>query len=102
MPAVNAMFQVYTSRLAAARRHLPNMLVCLLLASSAVAVSAVGYGCGAAGKRNMILTTALTLLIAGILWAIIDMDHPRNGLIRADQQPMLKLHQRMADPGSAP
>jgi hypothetical protein len=70
---------------------MPSVLLGLLIACSAVSVASVGYGCGVAGKRNAVLTTALTFLIAGTLWAIIDMDHPRKGLIRVGQQPMLDL-----------
>ncbi len=66
-----------------------------LLACSLVSVASVGYGCGVAGKRNVVLTTALTFLIAGTLSAIIDMDHPRKGLIRVGQQPMLDLRQSL-------
>jgi hypothetical protein len=90
-PPFNELIDVHALRVAAANRHLPGMLLLLLLACSLVSVAAVGYGCGVAGKRNVVLTTALTFLISGALWAIIDMDHPRKGLIRAGQQPMLDL-----------
>jgi hypothetical protein len=60
------------------------------------------YGCGVAGKRNVVLTTALTFLIAGTLWAIIDMDHPRKGFIRVGQQPMLDLKNSLDRSGSGP
>ena len=70
---------------------MPAMLLLLLLSCSLVSVASVGYGCGVAGKRNVVLTTALTFLISGALWATIDMDHPRKGLIRVGQQPMLDL-----------
>lgn len=98
-PAFNEMFDLEASRAAAAQRHLPGMLLLLLLASSAVSVAAVGYGCGVAGKRNAVLTTALSFLIGGVLWAIIDMDYPRKGLIQAGQQPMLDLQQNLTSPG---
>lgn len=94
LPAFNEMFDLESTRVAASRRHLPGMLLALLLASSAVSVAAVGYGCGVAGKRNVVLTTSLSFLIAGVLWSIIDMDHPRRGLIRAGQQPLLDLQSR--------
>lgn len=99
-PAFNEMFDLEAARAAATQRHLPGMLLLLLLASSAVSVAAVGYGCGVAGKRNVVLTTALSFLIAGVLWAIIDMDHPRKGLIQLGQQPMLNLQQSLALPTS--
>lgn len=97
LPAFNDLIDLHGSRVSASRRHLPGMLLILLLSSSAVAVGAVGYGCGVAGKRNVVLTTALAFLIAGTLWAIIDMDHPRVGLIRVGQQPMLDLQTSLGE-----
>ncbi len=103
LSSFNEMFDVEGVRVAAARRHLPPMILLLLFTSSVVGVSAVGYGCGVAGKRNLVLTTSLTFLIAGVLWAIVDMDHPRKGLIQAGQQPLLDLKkaQERPNPGSA-
>jgi hypothetical protein len=101
LPPFNELFDLHSSRIAASRRHMPAMLLALLLACSAVSVAAVGYGCGVAGKRNAVLTTALSFLIAGTLWAIIDMDHPRKGLIRVGQGPMLDLQRRVEQPPSA-
>jgi hypothetical protein len=43
----------------------------------------------------VVLTTALTFLISGALWATIDMDHPRKGLIRVGQQPMIDLQKNL-------
>ena len=91
LPPFNDLIDLHASRLAAASRHMPAMLLLLLLSCSLVSVASVGYGCGVAGKRNVVLTTALTFLISGALWATIDMDHPRKGLIRVGQQPMLDL-----------
>jgi hypothetical protein len=91
LPPFNEMFDLHSTRLDAARRHLPFMLMGLLIVCSGVSVAAVGYGCGVAGKRNVVMTTALIFLIAAALWAILDMDHPTRGLIRVGQQPMLDL-----------
>lgn len=96
LPPVNELIDLHGSRVAAARRHMPGVLLGLLVACSVVSIASVGYGCGVAGKRNVVLTTALTFLIAGTLWAIIDMDHPRKGLIRVGQQPMLDLKESLS------
>ena len=100
LSCVNELIDLHGARLAASQRHMPGVLLGLLLVSSLVSVASVGYGCGVAGKRNVVLTTALTFLIAGTLWAIIDMDHPRQGLIRVGQQPMLDLQKSLEKPTS--
>ena len=91
----NNMFDLQSTRAAAAERHMPLMLMILLLACSAVSVASVGYGCGVAGKRNIVLTTSMAFLISGTLWAIFDMDHPRKGLIRVGQKPMIELQKNL-------
>jgi hypothetical protein len=101
-PPFNELIDLHATRVAAARRHMPAMLLLLLLACSLVCVAAVGYGCGVAGKRNVVMTTALTFLISGVLWAIIDMDHPRKGLIQVGQQPMLDLRRSLGRSASEP
>jgi hypothetical protein len=95
LPSFNDMFDVQSARAAAARRHLPRMLLTLLLACSTVSVASVGYGCGVTGKRNIVQTTALAFLISGTLWAIMDMDHPHKGLIRVGHQPILELQKSL-------
>jgi hypothetical protein len=96
LPPFNELIDLHAARVAAATRHMPGMLLLLLLSCSLVSVASVGYGCGVAGKRNVVLTTSLTFLISGALWATIDMDHPRKGLIRVGQQPMLDLQKSIA------
>ncbi len=96
LPPVNELIDLHGSRVAASRRHMPGVLLGLLVVCSVVSMASVGYGCGVAGKRNVVLTTALTFLIAGTLWAIIDMDHPRKGLIRVGQQPKLDLRESLS------
>jgi hypothetical protein len=95
LPPVNEMIDLHGSRVAAGRRHMPGVLLGLLIVCSLVSMAAVGYGCGVAGRRNAVMTTALALLFAATLWAIIDMDHPRRGLIRVSQQPMLDLRESL-------
>lgn len=95
LPPFNELIDLHSARVAAANRHMPFMLLFLLLSCSLVSVASVGYGCGVAGKRNIVLTAALTFIISASLWATIDMDHPRRGLIRVGQQPMLDLQKSL-------
>jgi hypothetical protein len=95
LPPMDRLVELERSRSAAARSHLPGMFLSLLLGCSFVSVAAVGYGCGVAGQRNQVLTVCLTFLIAATLWAIIDFDHPRVGLIQTGQYPLLELQARL-------
>jgi hypothetical protein len=43
----------------------------------------------------MSMTATLILLVGLALWATIDMDYPRLGFIRLNQQPILDLHRSL-------
>ncbi len=93
LPPVNEVIDLHATRLAAMRRHLPFAIMALLVACALIAIATVGYGCGLAGQRTFRLTTSLGLLIATVLWITLDLDYPRRGLIRIDQQPILELRE---------
>ena len=101
-PPVNEVIDLHGRRVGASQRHLPVLVLLLLLTCSVVAVGAVSYGGGVAGKRSPVLTNAMAFLVAAVLWAIIDLDHPRRGLIQTGQQPMLDLQKSLQSPAIAP
>ena len=102
LPPVNEVIDLHGRRVGASQRHLPVLVLLLLLTCSVVAVGAVSYGGGVAGKRSPVLTNAMAFLVAAVLWAIIDLDHPRRGLIQTGQQPMLDLQKSLQSPAIAP
>lgn len=93
LPPVNEVIDLHTTRVAAMRRHLPLVIMALLVVCAWIAVASVGYGCGLGGQRTFWATTALGLLIALVLWITFDLDYPRRGLIRINQQPILDLRE---------
>ena len=61
-----------------------------------------GYACGLRGRRLRSGMLLLPALIAVVVLLVIDLDHPRDGLIRAGQGAMLRLQQDFAlRPGEA-
>lgn len=88
---VNEVIDLHGERIAASRRHLPGLVLGLLLVCSVLAVGAIGYGCGTSNRRCIPMTGALTVLIAITLWTIIDLDYPRAGLIRLSDRPLAEL-----------
>lgn len=93
---VNELIDLHATRYAAGRKHLPLLVLGLLVACSAISMVGIGYGCGLAGRRSLVMTGALVLLIAAALWITIDLDHPRAGLLRISDGPLLELQASIA------
>jgi hypothetical protein len=91
LPPVNEVIDLHATRIAANLKHLPGLVMGLLVGCAVLAIGVIGYGCGVAHRRRASLTLALTLLIGGTLWATIDMDQPRAGLLQLDDAPLKAL-----------
>jgi hypothetical protein len=88
LPPVNEVIDLHATRVAAARKHLPLLVMGLLVACSLLASGVMGYGCGLGGRRRAPLTVPLAILIGTALWVTIDLDHPRAGLMRLSDAPL--------------
>lgn len=91
LPPVNDVIDLHSTRVAAGNKHLPSLVLWLLLMCSVLAVGVIGYGCGLSGRRCLPITGSLAILIAATLWTTIDLDHPRMGLIRLSDAPLRTL-----------
>jgi hypothetical protein len=89
---VNEVLDLHTTRLAASRKHLPGLVLGLLIACSALALGVIGYGCGLGGLRSAPLSVPLALVAAAALWITIDLDHPRGGLLQLSDAPLQALN----------
>ncbi len=81
LPPLNETFDLLGVRNASTQRHLPRAVLALLVSCSMLSVGLIAYGCGRDGKRQLIGTGSLVLLIAAALWLTIDLDYPRLGSI---------------------
>src|SRR5262245_40267492 len=88
---VNEVIDMHATRLAASRKHLPSLVLGLLIACSALAIAVIGYGCGMGGRRRAPMTVALALLIGVGLWITVDLDRPRAGLMQLSDAPLAAL-----------
>ncbi len=88
---INELIDLHSLRVHAARKHIPQLVLWLLVACSLLAAAAIGYGCGMEGHRRWALTMTLTLLVWAALWVTIDLDHPRAGLLQLDDSALLEL-----------
>jgi hypothetical protein len=94
LPALNAMIDITTTRIVAARTHAPSivyaMLVVLMLASSLLA----GHRMAEGKRRSWIHVVGFSLTMAFALYVIVDLEFPRVGFIRLDAYDQLLVDVR--------
>jgi hypothetical protein len=94
VPALNEMFDIGTTRTAAMRRHVPPIIIGLLLALALLASLLAGYGTAAHARSwfHIVMFAAITALT---IYVILDFEYPRVGLIRlaADDRVLIDVRQ---------
>lgn len=84
LPAINSMFDIATTRLAATEMHTPGIVFVVLAVISVVCGFLVGYEMGGsevASRAHMVL---LAFVLSFIFYVILDFEYPRLGFIRID------------------
>jgi hypothetical protein len=92
IPALNEMFDIVSSRLAANRARVPEPMVWLLFVLAIGASLLSGYNSGCSGSGDWLASTAFCALTAAVIFVTIDLDRPRRGLVRLDA-----AHQSLVD-----
>ena len=93
--SLNEMFNANEKRRAALDNHVPQIVIGLLVVVALGALGFIAYGYGLTGHRRHASTALFALLIAMVFTIIIDMDQPRTGLIRVDEESMLRLKENI-------
>jgi hypothetical protein len=84
LPALNEMFDIATTRLAATQMHPPGIVYVVLALISLVCGFLVGYEMGGtevASRSHMIV---LAFVLSFTFYVILDFEYPRLGFIRID------------------
>jgi hypothetical protein len=84
LPALNAMIDITTTRLVASLNHPPSIIFVLLAALSLVSAALVGYGTSGTKRRSWFHMVILSAAMSVTFYVILDLEHPRLGLIRVD------------------
>jgi hypothetical protein len=84
--ALNEMFDIATLRNTVAMEMHPPLIIFLMLFSLAlISAGLAGFtAAGAVGRRNWVPVLAFAFITAGTVYAILDIEYPRMGLIRVD------------------
>lgn len=107
--SLNELIDTSTTRNAALNRQVPEIVLLLMFATIVLSTATLGYASGIAGHRVTLAAFVLLILIALVVYLIIDLDRPRRGVIQVSHESMLSLQQTIGtaqgytvQPGSPP
>jgi hypothetical protein len=89
--SLNDMIDITTTRLAASRTHLPQVIFVLLAVLALAASLVAGFSTAADARRSWLHTSLFAFVIAASIFVIIDLEYPRLGFIRIDAADRLLL-----------
>lgn len=89
--ALNELIDTSTTRNAALNRQVPEIVLLLMFATIVLTTATLGYASGIAGHRVTLAALVLVVLIALVIYLIIDLDRPRRGAIQVSHESMLSL-----------
>jgi len=95
VPAANEVIDLSSTRAWANRNHLPDPVLALLLVSVVISSLLLGHSSGQAARRHPGLWLASNVVLALVLYVVLDFDRPRRGMILIDQQPLIELQASM-------
>jgi hypothetical protein len=94
LPALNDVFDIATTRLAAVRTHPPPVVYILLCALALLGAVLVGYNGAGNRSRSLLHDVGYAVTIALAVYVILDLEYPRLGLIRVEQADQLLIDLR--------
>ena len=92
---LNDVIDSHSAHLSAERRHVPTLIIVVIVIMAGLAMGMVGYDNGLVRKRYLLLSCVFGSIAATSLWMSIDLDRPRHGLIRVSDQPYVELLRSM-------
>lgn len=95
LQSLNEVIDLESARWMAFQNHVPPTVIYVNLIVALLATTLVGYGFGRDGRRQVFSTTMLVLAITVVLAVIVDLDQPRQGLIKGSQQPLIDLQHQL-------
>jgi hypothetical protein len=82
LPALNAMFDITTTRTEAAKMHPPTVIIAMLGVLALACSLFAGYDMAHRQRWNLLHSSAFALVLSVTVYVIIDLEYPRLGLIR--------------------
>ncbi len=84
VPALNAMFDITTTRTAATEMHPPAVIFAMLGFVALTCSLLAGYAMAGAKRRSLVHSLGFAVILTLTVYVILDLEYPRVGLIRVD------------------
>ena len=78
--------------------RVPQTVLILLLAGSALSLGMVGYSAGLAGRRSVLSAVVMVVALGAVLILVIDLDRPQDGFLTVSQQPLIDVQRVIGAP----
>lgn len=97
VPALNELIDLAATRGAASRLHPPQVVYAMLGVLALAGALLAGFASAGTPVRSWLHELGFALIFAVTVFVIVDLEHPRRGLIRIDaaDQPLLDLRAQM-------
>jgi hypothetical protein len=97
--SLNEVIDLHTERIVAGlMTRVPPTVIVILVAGSAITVGMVGYNNGLNRGRSMVGGIVVVVVLGTVLTLIVDLDRPRDGLLRVSQEPLRQLSSQLGPP----
>jgi hypothetical protein len=94
--SLNEVIDLHTMRVVAGvYSRVPPTILWLLVAGVVLSLGLVGYNAGLSGRRSPVIGTVLVIALGAVIWLVVDLDRPQDGLITTSQQPLIDLSERL-------
>jgi hypothetical protein len=93
--STNDLIDSFGRRDAAIHRHVPEVVLFLLIGTFLITSAIVGFSGGVVGRRPPLVSFAMVLLIVMLVFVVLDLDRPIRGLIVVSEKSLRELQASM-------
>jgi hypothetical protein len=94
LPALNQMFDITSVRIAATQIHPPNIIYEMLVGLALAAALLAGYQSAGEKRYDWVHQIGFAAIVSLTVYVILDIEHPRLGLVRIDAIDQLMVNAR--------
>lgn len=94
LPALNAVFDIASTRIAAVRMHPPMIIYGMLGVVALACALLAGFSMGGDARRSWLHVLGFAAILSLTIYVTVDLEYPRLGLIRVDDFDQLLLDVR--------